>query len=344
MYQLLHNSKQALPQAKLRKPKLSRVATLGLILVFLYFSMPRHRISLLLSSKQCPQNPVADSIVVVVKTGATEASEKIPALMQTSLRCAKRVLFFSDLEQDVGPYHLYDALETIAPDVKQQNSAFEFYRKQQEAWRTDGNVSAVKGLRDPDSPNDLAAWTLDKYKFMHVLEKTWDLAPNKEWYILIDADTYLIWSNILRWIPSLDSSKKAYFGSRVFLSNVPFAHGGSGTIFSKSLMYDFAVTHKGTAARWDPEIHTACCGDLMLGKVLREYENELVSIRPEMSGQKPSTMPFVAEYWCQPTFTLHHFSAPEMKELDAYERGREYQSVRVPLISNFKYHLQGNVG
>ena len=42
--------------------------------------------------------------MVAVKTGATEALEKIPALMQTSLRCAKTVLFFSDLEQDIGSY------------------------------------------------------------------------------------------------------------------------------------------------------------------------------------------------------------------------------------------------
>lgn len=342
MCQLHYNSKQALFKAKLLlpRPKLSRVATLGVILVLLYISIPRHPEGLLLGWNQCPQDPVANNIVVVVKTGATEASEKIPALMQTSLRCAKTVLFFSDLEQDIGSYHLYGALETIAPEVQQQNSAFEFYRKQQEVWHTNGNVSTVMDMRSPDSPNDLAAWTLDKYKNMHILEKTWELAPGKEWYILIDADTYLIWSNILRWVPSLDSSKKVYFGSRIYLSNVAFAHGGSGTIFPKSLMYDFVVTHKGTAARWDPELHTSCCGDFMLGKALKEYENELVSIRPEMSGQKPSTIPFVSEYWCQPIFTLHHFSKPEMKEMGAYERGRGHRSVRIRVIPNFKHHLQ----
>jgi hypothetical protein len=340
MYQLPYTSKQALPKPKL---KLSRIATLGVILVFLYISIRRNHSSLLRSPNQCPQNPVVDNIVVAVKTGATEASEKISALMQTSLRCAKTVLFFSDLEQDIGRYHLHDALETVASEVKQQNSAFEFYRKQQEAWHAHGNVSAVKGMRDPDSPNDLAAWTLDKYKNMHILEKMWELAPDKEWYILVDADTYLIWSNLLRWVLSLDSSKKVYFGSRVFLSNVAFAHGGSGTIFSKSLMYDFAVTNKGTAARWDPEIHTSCCGDFMLAKALNEYGNELGNIRPEMSGHKPSTIPFVSDYWCQPTFTLHHFSAQEMKELDVYERGRRNQSVGASLIFPAWYHLQGNV-
>lgn len=330
------------PPRALPRPifKFSRLAILGGILVLVYIAVQRQSTSLLLPNyTQCPQDAVAGSIVVAVKTGATEASEKIPALMQTSLRCAQTVVFFSDLEQDIGPYHLYDALDTIAPEVKQQDSAFEFYRKQQDAWRTDGNISALKGMRDPDSPNDLAAWTLDKYKNMHILEKTWELAPDREWYILIDADTYLIWSNLHRWISSLDSSKKVYFGSRVFLAGFAFAHGGSGTIFSRSLMHDFALTHRGTAARWDPEIHASCCGDFMLSKALQEYGNELVSIRPEISGQKPSTMPFGSNYWCQPTFTLHHFSAPDMEELNAYERTRGSQSVRISNESQIQRQL-----
>jgi hypothetical protein len=87
---------------------------------------------------------------------------------------------------------LHNGLEMIVPEVDQQSSAFEFYRKQQEAWRINGNISAVNGMRDLSSPNDLTAWTLDKYKNMHILEKTWEIAPNREWWILIGADTYLI--------------------------------------------------------------------------------------------------------------------------------------------------------
>lgn len=45
-----------------------------------------------------------------VKTGATEAAAKVPTQMQTALRCVKNVFLFSDLEQDIGEYHLYDAL------------------------------------------------------------------------------------------------------------------------------------------------------------------------------------------------------------------------------------------
>lgn len=62
------------------------------------------------TSDSCPASTSAQRIVVSVKTGATEAAVKIPMQMQTTLRCVKNVFLFSDLEQDIGEYHLHDAL------------------------------------------------------------------------------------------------------------------------------------------------------------------------------------------------------------------------------------------
>ncbi|PVH77896.1 glycosyltransferase family 31 protein [Cadophora sp. DSE1049] len=293
---------------------------------------------------QCPETGLADNIVVAVKTGASEASEKIPTLMQTSLRCAKNVFFFSDLEQDIGPYHLNDALANISSDVKKLDGAFEFYRLQQEAWRRDGSVESTKGMKDPSSPSNLAAWTLDKYKNTHILEKVWEFAPEKEWYIVIDADTYVIWSNLLRWLPSLDSAKKMFLGSVAFLESTGFAHGGSGTIFSRSLMRDYAVTRNGTATRLDSKIHTSCCGDVMVSEVLREYGNDLINIQPSISGQKPGTIPYHTDYWCQPSLTMHHFDAEDMKAFHQFESGRENTSTPLTWAEMFeglvKHQLQ----
>jgi len=62
------------------------------------------------TSDSCPASTSAQRIVVSIKTGATEAAVKIPTQMQTTLRCVKNVFLFSDLEQDIGEYHLHDAL------------------------------------------------------------------------------------------------------------------------------------------------------------------------------------------------------------------------------------------
>jgi hypothetical protein len=62
------------------------------------------------TSAACSPSAAANRIVVSVKTGGTEAPLKIPTQMQTTLRCVENILLFSDLEQDIGEYHLRDAL------------------------------------------------------------------------------------------------------------------------------------------------------------------------------------------------------------------------------------------
>lgn len=62
------------------------------------------------TSESCPVSTSAQRIVVSIKTGATEAAAKTPTQIQTTLRCVKNVFLFSDLEQDIGEYHLHDAL------------------------------------------------------------------------------------------------------------------------------------------------------------------------------------------------------------------------------------------
>ncbi|KAG4424754.1 hypothetical protein IFR04_002102 [Cadophora malorum] len=269
------------------------------------------------------------NIVVSVKTGASEAADRIPIQMQTSLRDFQSVFFFSDLEQDLGQYHLYDSLDTIAPSVMENNPDFVFYQKQRELWNATGNVTSLKNEKHPENPSELAAWTLDKYKNVHILEKTWALMPDQDWYIFIDADTYLLWSNVVEWLSTMDPEKKAYLGSEVNTGGVKFAHGGTGIVISKATMYNIAVRDAGIAAGYDSIVHTKCCGDLVLGMALRESGTLLQDAWPAMSGEAPWTMPFgpgTPEYWCRPVMTLHHLSPEGMVEFTAFEDRRENKS------------------
>jgi len=42
-------------------------------------------------------------------------------------------------------------------------------------------------MKDPRNSDIVAAWTLDKYKKLHILEKVWDLNPDMDWYLHVDA-------------------------------------------------------------------------------------------------------------------------------------------------------------
>ncbi|TVY58885.1 hypothetical protein LSUE1_G008714, partial [Lachnellula suecica] len=278
----------------------------------------------------CIASSSTGRIVVSIKTGATEAADKIPALMESSLRCAENVFIFSDLEQDIGKYHLHDALDTVAASVTDNNPDFEFYSEQRELWKNQQDLTGLKRKKSAGDPEKLAAWSLDKYKFIHVLEKTWALKPDTDWYILIDADTYIVWSNIVSWLETLDPLKKSYFGSEVNIDGTRFAHGGSGIVLSKGIMQE--LVRNGTAGRWDSNMQTQCCGDLVLSQALAEYGTSLQDAWPLISGESPSTMPFgpgTPEYWCFPALTFHHVSPADMREFSHFEKER--QATKMPL-------------
>src|ERR1700743_3845892 len=80
--------------------------------------------------QSCPRSTITDNIVVAVKTRATEAADRTPTLAETSFHCAKNVLFFSDLDQHLGGYHMRDALSGLPSSVTKDNPDFDFYWKQ----------------------------------------------------------------------------------------------------------------------------------------------------------------------------------------------------------------------
>ncbi|KAL2065533.1 hypothetical protein VTL71DRAFT_3203 [Oculimacula yallundae] len=277
-----------------------------------------------------------DRIVITVKTGATEASKKIPTQLRTSLRCAPHVYVFSDMAQTIGETQVYDSLDTIDPSIMDVNTDFEIYRKQQELHDPSKIMTELSDMRDSRMKDDLAAWTLDKYKNMHIVEKVWSLKPEMEWYLHIDADTYVIWSSLITWIQRLDPSKKSYMGSLALINELPFAHGGSGYLMSREAMRTFAVTNNGTAAKWDSKMHDECCGDWVLAQVLKEQKMELKNSWPTINGETQSTIPFAEDHWCQPLVTLHHISPPEAEQLGSFEAKRKDRSTPVTYEELFK--------
>lgn len=262
-------------------------------------------------------------MVITVKTGATEASKKIPTQLRTSLRCAPHVFVFSDMEEDIGNTHVFDALETIPDYLKDGNPDFDIYRKQKELHDSAKITALLKDMKDPRRPDDLAAWTLDKYKNLHIVERSWKMLPEMDWYLYIDADSYVIMSTLIAWLEKLDPAKKSFMGSLNYIVGKSFAHGGSGILLSRAAMHSFVVTHNGTAARWDPDLHDNCCGDWVLAQAVKEYGMEVMQAHPTINGDEPPAIPFSSGRWCQPFATMHHISPDEALKLADFEDRRQ---------------------
>ena len=225
-------------------------------------------------------------LVVVVKTGANEVYHKLSTQLLTMLQCYGDVLIFSDLEQQIGKYTIHDALDNVTESVKVNNPDFDYYRTLQESNKQ-GQIMTT--LREDHAK---AAWTLDKYKFVHMLQKTWTRRPHQKWYVFIEADTYLVRSNLLLWLARFDPSEILFLGSPTFANGKAFAHGGSGFVLSGAAMSRFAEGDPDVASRYDEDMKNEGFGDYLLTKALQDKDIELTYHWPVLQAEKPATIPF----------------------------------------------------
>ncbi|KAI1850758.1 hypothetical protein JX266_004040 [Neoarthrinium moseri] len=271
-------------------------------------------------SNPCANFPDTDGVLLVMKTGATEAFDKVPTHLLTSLQCLPDFLIFSDMEQQIGKYHIYDVLAGVEEKAKAHNDDFDLYRDQK-----DCPVSQKTCLDAREEGH--RAWNLDKYKFLPMMEQTWRMRPGRDWYIFAEADTYVFWANVVYWLRTqsgLNPKERVYLGSRSFIGGTPFAHGGSGYILSGTLLRHLIDHHPGIVQQYNIKGAHECCGDLMLAQALEEYEN--VKIRqawPMFNGEKPSTLPYGPGHWCEPILTMHHMNAEEISNVWQFEQTRK---------------------
>ncbi|KAL3497089.1 hypothetical protein BJX62DRAFT_2914 [Aspergillus germanicus] len=265
--------------------------------------------------RRCQAFDDPGNVVFVIKTGATEVYEKLPTQLLTTLGCVQDFLLFSDLDEQIGPYRLRDTLADFNETLKETLPDFELYRLQHEFRRTGQDMASLKGEK---------AWKLDKYKFLHLVEKAWLERPGRDWYFFIETDTYVVWTNLILWLQRISPPKDPlYLGSIAYFRNDPFAHGGSGIVISGKLLEQFIGGEPGLANKYDDAFQTNCCGDSVLANTIKkELDIEVKNMRPQINGEKPSTLPFGPSHWCQPVVTMHHLHPRERTAIFDFEQAR----------------------
>lgn len=219
----------------------------------------------------CDGFPDTSGILLVMKTGATEAYDRLPVQIMTVLKCLPDFLLFSDLEQHIGGYHVRDSLETVLTEAQEGNPDFDLYRAQKQCLVNQDECSKILG-----SAADSAGWNLDKYKNIHMAEKAYRLRPDYDWYVFVDADTYVSWPNMVYSLKKLDPAVEKYFGVPTMIGDRLFAHGGSGYVMSRGAMKEFVGKHPGIANTYDVSIQNNCCGDFVFALALHDSLGILV--------------------------------------------------------------------
>ncbi len=295
------------------------------------------------SMPACRQLPGADKVVIIVKTGATEVFVRLPEQLITLAECVPNLMIFSDMEQDLGHFHLYDALDEIGEEYRKHHEDFEFYHNIHRAHAMHGDVSVLGSEK---------GWNLDKWKNIPMLHKAYTKYPNADWYMTIDADTYLGWTNLLLLLSQLNPEEPLYSGCVYWHGPTQFAQGGTGYLLSRKAVENLeAIRTPEKIVEWEKETSTICCGDVMLGVAMGQAGVPVRGAWPMFQVDPPCALSWTDRYWCTPAITWHHVHTYDIQDLWEFEKTWINQTWNddkpgsVPYLYKdaFEYFVQPNI-
>ncbi|KAJ5690600.1 hypothetical protein N7462_004992 [Penicillium macrosclerotiorum] len=268
----------------------------------------------------CPSLPGIEDVLVVLKTGITEAQEKVPVHLRTTLRCIPHKLIVSDFEEDIDGIQTHDVLRNTS-ELLLANNDFAIYNRARAGGRAallqqDHNKVANGASGMTQNPG----WKLDKWKFLPMVQEARAYRPDAQWYFFIEADTYPFWPNLLAWLEHFDPQEKLYLGNQMQIGATIFAHGGSGFVLSHAAMHSVADSYTRQLEHWHHITDQQWAGDCVLGMALAENGIDLTWSWPHVTKesvweQDALGEAFNKEQWCYPPTTFHHMTPPDIELL-----------------------------
>ncbi|GFF66341.1 hypothetical protein IFM47457_07193 [Aspergillus lentulus] len=264
-------------------------------------------------------------VQVVLKIGSTEPPNRVDTHLATVTRCITNLIVVSDHESEINGHHVHDILATLPESFWGNSPDFKAYSALQR-----GEYKTVGGSQ---------GWTLDKYKFLPMVERAYEMNPTAQWFVFIESDTYVVWDNVFRLLGQFDPSVPLYFGSPTpGKDHSFFAYGGAGFVLSTAAVQRL-VTRMGEtngvysqpslSQRYKWLINKDCCGDSILGWALYQSGVKLSGMWPMFNPHPVHGVPFNEHHWCQPVISMHKLSLEDMAGLARWENQRDR---KLPLL------------
>ncbi|KAH8728354.1 hypothetical protein GQ44DRAFT_724361 [Phaeosphaeriaceae sp. PMI808] len=278
----------------------------------------------------CPQSQLADDVLIILRTGATESREKVPVHFRTTLRCVPHFVVFSDMDEEIEGVEIHNVLGGVSEKTRKENEDFKLYRHLQDHGRrglpNQKVVTSLSGSSQGDYlQTDKDGWKLDKWKFLPMIEQAYQQKPDAKWFVFIETDTYLGWNNLLDYLAKFDHTKPYYIGKHLYINDVEFGYGGAGFVLSNPAIQAVSRQRSENINKYEDFTKSNWVGDCALGKVLEDIKVPLHRAFPHFQGDSPAAVdPAITkidrDLWCYPTITHHHVSSAEIEELWAFEQ------------------------
>lgn len=272
------------------------------------------------SAGTCDKWQGAEDVVVVMKTGASEIEAKLPIHLKTTFRCAPNVMVFSDMAQQFEGMKIHDPLRYLVRELNETDPDLRYYLNLMERQRNGEDI--MKG-------NNTQAWALDRYKNLPMLRQAYLAYPNADWFVFMDADTALIWSNLLTWLSQLDPFERRYIGSSTIGGDdIRFAHGGTGYIVSHASAKLIAEETMEEQKKSFMITKEDCCGDSALAKVFRLHDVLITPAFPNVNGESLCHLEYSRDSLCFAPVTMHHMDVNGLTELAMHQNRMSRGKVR----------------
>jgi hypothetical protein len=274
----------------------------------------------------CPPAPGMEHVLIVMKTGVTEAPEKVPVHARTTFRCVPNYIVFSDFEEVVEGVQVHNVLRSVDKEVKEQIQDFDLYNRLERSGRkgliaSDATEDSNGAFGMPNNPG----WKLDKWKFLPMIDEALKAKPDARWYVFMEADTHLVLPNLAAWLDRLNPDEPLYLGTETQIGDVLFGHGGSGVIVSHTAMRMASEHRAKRVAEYDQYTDEEWAGDMVLGKVLFDAGVDLTFTWPLLQNARLGevealTNSFYRQPWCWPVVGFHHLTPSDVEDMWRFDQ------------------------
>ncbi|PWZ03728.1 hypothetical protein BCV70DRAFT_154778 [Testicularia cyperi] len=265
-----------------------------------------------------------DDILLITKVGASTVHKRLMihlAEQPLSNLYIPNKFYVSDWPVKLGPIEFYDALANVSDTVKELDE-FKHLRHEMSAL-----LQSNQDLDDMSEKD--GGWKLDKYKFLPMMGEAYRRFPNVKWYVMVEADTFLFWNQLVKWLATLNENKQLLIGHPSFCDydgkSTMFTHGGSGIVMSKGLIEATYGQDPEYEHNHDELIKKSAFGDALLSKSFYDAPKVHLTELSKEGGEKfnsdpPRILKFLRSNWCTPIMTFHHVTPADTAHLYEFQR------------------------
>ncbi|KAH9876453.1 hypothetical protein J1614_003584 [Plenodomus biglobosus] len=250
----------------------------------------------------CKQAQGAQHVMVVIRTSKAEIKTRLPTRLESLLECVPNFAIFSDHSGEINGYKVHNALESISGDTKRGHAEFHEYQ-----------LMHADAEHEPDAAKTKE---LEKWKFLPMVYQAYHLRPSARFFIFIEADTSLSWTNLLQWVGRLDYRIPYHSGAPTFMGGVQISQRGAGILLSQGALRRYVKSYDELyESQWEAQIAKECCGDLLLSMALNDAHVELYSSWPMLQTEQPGTLDYTQKLWCVPAVSWHHMVGDDLRAM-----------------------------